>query len=240
MLKALFREFTNIFLPRLCAGCDKPLAFDEEYVCLGCLLRLVPVSRTDCEKVLLPVLDRLECEPGPVASWLRYRPNDVGSEIIKAIKYRRRARMGTQLGRMFARELLARPEYNDGTSPAPSSIDVLLPIPLHWTKEVRRGYNQTFRIALGIAEVLGAQVAHNLVASRPHATQTRRTHAERAENVRGIFAVEFPHELDGLNVALVDDVVTTGATMTEAVLALARSGARPASVGVLSLGLANG
>lgn len=238
MIRKLVAEVLNLVAPPLCGGCGRRLAGAEEVLCMECMLSLPRARRADCEAVMLPVLEAAGCQAGVAASWVRYSHDSAAGRIIRNIKYDGRMRSGRTLGAVFARELAANPEYADTGRPGLADVDVLLPMPLHWTRQLKRGYNQSEWIAIGIAEVADAIVADNLRAVRRHPTQTHRHRQERMLNVSGTLGVIEPHELDGLNVAIVDDIVTTGATVTEAVLAIARSGARPASLGILSLGLA--
>jgi len=87
-------------------------------------------------------------------------------------------------------------------------------VPLHPSRKRERGYNQGEYIAKGMAEVMQAETEFgNLVRKRKTPTQTRRSRIERWENVRGMFAVKKPHRLENRHILLVDDVVTTGATL---------------------------
>ncbi len=124
-----------------------------------------------------------------------------------------------------------------GSTTAARHIDVLLPVGMHWLKQLRRGYNQSREIAEGMGSVLGIAVGDNLTAVRGHATQTRRTADERRKNLKGIFAISHPEEIRGLNVAVVDDVITSGTTAAEAARAVLDAGAATASI--FALGLTN-
>lgn len=227
----------DLFAPRLCASCGRRLD-GHHPVCVHCLTSLPRATRSACESLMLPLLDAAPCRPGVAASWLRYVHDGGGARLIRSIKYGCRPATGRALGRVFGYELLGSTEFAGTGRPGAADVHVLLPVPLYWTKELHRGFNQSREIAVGLAQALGADVSDALVAVRPHGSQTRRSAAGRAANVRGSFALDGASALDGLHVAIVDDVVTTGATVTEAVLALARADAKPASLGILSLGLA--
>lgn len=170
---------------------------------------------------------------GMARAWFRYNPDDAYARLVRDAKYHDRPRMARQLGLLFGKHLLALAPEPGGFHAA--DIDVLLPMPMHISKKLRRGYNQSEEIAHGIAEAIGAAVADNLVAVRNHGTQTRLSDSRRAQNIRGCFALRHPEELDGLNAAIVDDIITTGASMNEAVLATATAGARLASVSLLAI-----
>ena len=226
----------DIFIPRACPACGCAMDSSEEAICGACLLAL---HRADVAVPGSKLMDTIANGPAPAgiaASWLRYRHDSPEARLIQSIKYRGRPRLGRELGRIFGQELAARSLPEGMLKPA--AIDVLIPVPLHWTKRLRRGFNQSEWIAEGIAEALGCGVATCLRAVRPHATQTHKTDQGRAENVVGIFALDKDAKLDGLNITIVDDVITTGATVREAILTIGRAGGRPATVSVLSLALA--
>lgn len=209
---------------------------DESVICLHCLMGMPRAEVSSCRVIMQPVLELAPCKPGVAASWVRYLHDSEAGRFIRAVKYYGRPRSGRTLGNLFGQELSGRPEVI--ISPGTPLPDILLPVPLHWRRMTRRGFNQSEWIALGIADSIGATVESNLMALHAHATQTRKTGELRRQNVAHSFGVVNPHALDGHHVAIVDDIITTGATMTEAVLAIARSGANPASLGLLSLGLA--
>lgn len=163
-----------------------------------------------------------------VISWFVYNHEHPSHRLIHDIKYHDRRFLGNRLGREFAREVMAHGDMAD------TPVDIILPIPLHWTKFLSRGYNQAREIALGFAEVVGAEVGSNLYARRAHRTQTRRTSVERNDNVAGIFGVRCPHDLDGRHIAVLDDVITTGATITAAMRAILAVSS-PASLTAISL-----
>ena len=226
----------DIFIPRACPACGCAMDSSEEAICGACLLALHRADGAGPGSKLMDTIANGPAPAGIAASWLRYRHDSPEARLIQSIKYRGRPRLGRDLGRVFGQDLAARPLPEVMLKPA--DIDVLIPVPLHWTKRLRRGFNQSEWIAAGIAEALGCGVATCLRAIRSHSTQTHKNDRDRASNVLGIFAVDKDAKLDGLNIAVVDDVITTGATVREAILTIGRAGARPATVSVLSLALA--
>ena len=226
----------DIFIPRACPACGCAMDSSEEAICGACLLAL---HRADVAVPGSKLMDTIANGPAPAgiaASWLRYRHDSPEARLIQSIKYRGRPRLGRDLGRVFGQELAARPLPEGMLKPA--DIDVLIPVPLHWTKRLRRGFNQSEWIAAGIAEALGCGVATCLRAIRSHSTQTHKNDRDRAPNVLGIFAVDKDAKLDGLNIAVVDDVITTGTTAAEATRAVLASGA--ATVSLFALGITQG
>lgn len=219
-LSTFGRRILTPVWPDSCPLCDRTIHAGEGPVCLHCLSKIPRISG-DTRLPYLGVAGNVVVE----RSWFVYDREDPSHLLIHHIKYHDRYRLARKLGREFAMQKLT-----DGLS-----IDVVLPIPLHWTKLIRRGYNQSRRIALGISDVLGVAIGDNLKAVRPHLSQTQCDSSERVENVSGIFAVKKPSELDGRHIALLDDVITTGATMFSALDAILKV-CSPASVIFLSLG----
>lgn len=104
-----------------------------------------------------------------------------------------------------------------------AEVDVVVPLPLHPLKRLRRGYNQSEYIAEGIAAQLGAEVDRRSVRrSRNTASQALKSHRERPDNVAGAFAVRHPQRLAGRHILLVDDVMTTGSTLIACIEAILR------------------
>jgi len=125
--------------------------------------------------------------------------------LIHDTKYNRRPIVGRKLARIHARELVKSGFFDD--------IDLLIPIPLHFTKLWRRGYNQSYEIARGLSDVTGLPIGDNLIATRPHPTQTHKNASQRRANSIGTFRVKHPDELESLHILVVDDVITTGSTI---------------------------
>ncbi len=174
---------------------------------------------------------------GFAAAWFDYNPTAPQAEFIRLGKYGDRPRQARALGRVFATELLADAALAPAGMPTVLDVDLLLPVPLHRRKLLTRGYNQAAEIARGISDVTGIPVGDNLRAVANHSTQTQLSAEARRRNIAGCFAIRYPEELEGLRVAIVDDIVTTGATLSECTLTLSRSGARLATIGAIALGL---
>lgn len=227
-----------MFVPPVCPSCGRRIEDRSDVMCRHCMVSLPRCTAGYCRSRLLPLLDAAPCPPGIVASWSPYSHDSLAGALIRSVKYYGRPKAGVELGRIFGCELASTADFNSSWGLSPDDIELLLPVPLHWTKLIGRGFNQSRCIAMGLAEALRADVAENLKAVKPHRTQTHRTAAERVSNVRGSFMLVNPQDLQGRHVAIVDDVITTGATVTECIIALGKATARPASLSVLSLGLA--
>ncbi len=133
--------------------------------------------------------------------------------LIHDIKYNGEKRCGQYLGRLFAAELLKDGKLND--------IDIIAPVPLHRSKERTRGYNQSEWIAKGIAEATGKEMRpHLLCRKKRDESQTHKTLYERWLNTRSAFYPDKTEGIEGKHILLIDDVVTTGSTLSACAEAL--------------------
>lgn len=228
-MRHILTSMADALFPRLCPVCGCSMASGERLMCTRCMahapragMHLRP-DNSIVARIARPGL-RLEL----AAAWLDYVRDSPYARVVLDAKFNNMPRLAREAGRIFAREMQA-----DGV-PALGDIDVLLPVPLHWRRLLRRGYNQSEELAQGLADVLAVPVGDNLRATRAHSTQTRRSAEERRRNVSGIIAVKHPEELAGLHVAVVDDVVTTGSTMADALRAITEA-AQPRALSVLAL-----
>lgn len=226
-MRTIGRGALDAVFPRLCRVCGCSLIEGERLLCVKCMAEL-PRTRLHLEDFNVlhhRIGGRYRIDTA--AAWFHYMPDSQYARLVRRAKYGDRPADAFELGRMYARELLA-----DGVG---RDFDVLLPVAMHPLKRFVRGYNQAAEIARGMAGVFGCDVGDNLRALRHHSSQTRRGAYERFVNVSGTFAVDHPGELDGLKVVIVDDVITTGSTVADCVGAVGDS-ASPASINVLGLG----
>jgi ComF family protein len=148
-----------------------------------------------------------------LAGWSFEAPLDA---VIHALKFGRQPHLGRQLGRALA---AAQPA-------AVQAVELLVPVPLHWRRRLVRGYNQAAEIAAGLALVTAVPVRRALARRRPTRPQAGLPFERRAENVGRAFSVRDAEAVRDRRCLLVDDVVTTGATLEQAARALRRAGAR--------------
>ena len=124
--------------------------------------------------------------------------------LLHALKYKNQPEIGVQLGRVYGADL---EEYKN-------QFDVIVPVPLHPSKRRKRGYNQSEEFGKGLGEILEIPCTEKFLKRvKATATQTKKSKLNRWENVSEVFEVEQKEELKGKRVLLVDDVVTTGATL---------------------------
>ncbi len=196
----------DLLIPRRCPVCHHRLALTEEYLCASCLFGLPTVHHTSFTHN--PMARRfwgvLPIEHA--TAFFRYQRGSNYSRILLDLKYRHHPEVGVLLGRMLATRLIPQGFFE--------GIDVLVPIPLSARRERKRGYNQSLKIAEGVAVATGLPIAADaLRRTVDNASQTQVGRAERATNVQGIFSLHRPETLTGRHVLLIDDVMTTGATL---------------------------
>ena len=127
-------------------------------------------------------------------------------KIIHELKYKRQYQIGVQWGSIYGKRLQANPEY--------AAIDVIVPVPLHWKKEKIRGYNQAASIAQGLSTTLDIPVLPKALARNQFAnSQTQKSKMARLNNVENAFSVVNAAQLEGKHILIVDDVMTSGATL---------------------------
>lgn len=200
-----FEDFTQMFFPKVCAGCGEALVKRENLICLNCLTEL---PRTNLHRIPNNFIKRKFTGRLPVhqvSSFLIFTPRGVVQRLIHLLKYEGRQDVGERLGQLYAMDLA-----QDGYD----IPDVIIPLPLHPAKRRRRGYNQCEPIADGLNKHFNADIQiGNVVRTTDSASQTRKGRWDRWLNVERIFRVRQPERIRHRHVLLVDDVVTTGATL---------------------------
>lgn len=209
----LLKSLINLLFPRVCAACGNHLLEWEDTVCTTCRFLL---PKTGYEVHLDNPLAQMFYGQMPfhaVTAEFFFSKTGKVQNLIHGLKYHGCRENGVFLGREIGKSLLKAPDYQD--------IDVIVPIPLHPKKEKSRGYNQSHVIAQGISETMNVPIVEKcLVRNVFTATQTKKSRDERWENVKDIFELKNHEKLVGKHVLLVDDVLTTGATLISAGKAL--------------------
>lgn len=209
------RALADWLMPSWCPVCGDKLVKSSTGICVACKLRLPVIPRYgDMEDNSMARLFWGLVPVEKAQTIFEYRPGNEVSAIVEEMKYHGVYEIGIEMGRMSAQRLVGR-GFFDG-------VDMIIPVPLTKSRKRWRGYNQAEMISNGLAEVTAIPVSTgNLVRKRFHGSQTRLSAVERGENVKNCFDVTRPEELRGKHVLLVDDVLTTGATLRECCMALA-------------------
>lgn len=224
----LLANLADYLFPRVCHICGVGLGPSERYVCTPCMSRL---PRTLYHRVQDNPMEQRFMGLFPferATGHFFYSRDSELSLLMHDLKYHRFRGLARHLGSVVADELIP--------SGFMTGIEVILPVPMHFIKKARRGYNQTVEIARGISAVTGIPVASNLVAVRSHRSQTSLTLDQRVRNTENLFRLKHPEDIDSRGVLLVDDVCTTGSTLTSAAQSIVRA-APAARVSLLTLGV---
>lgn len=216
---SIFRDFVSLIYPVVCLGCGRNEPVIEGILCYKCY-RTLPVAfylweeRNPLEILLMGRILSL----GRAYAFLEFSQHSVVQHLLHQLKYNHKKQVGYFLGKEFATLLMQRGKT--------IQADFIIPVPLHQKKLRMRGYNQSMEIAKGIAEVWNINIAEKyLFRSRFTETQTRKSRQERKHNVEGGFYVEERGEvLKDKICILVDDVVTTGATIEACAQVLEEAG----------------
>ena len=199
-------DFWMFFFPSNCLVCGKRLASAREVLCFNCeylmpkvsgkFLMDHPVSSTFWGRVPLE----------GCTSLFRFEKGSRYQILLHDLKYRGNRQAGLYLGRLLGQELLHSPF---------ACCDLLVPVPLHARKRRQRGYNQSEVIARACSEVMGIPLDGRLLVRPIHrSSQTRLSRQDRFENVKNDFAISRKAgDINGMRILLVDDVLTTGATL---------------------------
>ncbi len=201
----LLQDFYNIFFPRKCVYCGKNLNKTEKEICIKCLSNLPRTGFINFSEN--PVFQSFwgRVPVGFAFSMYYFVKQSVLQYLLHQIKYHGRKELAYVLGTELGKEIAASKHH---------VYDAIVPVPLHPDKEKRRGYNQSEWIAQGISFQLKIPLETKLIRRHINSkSQTRKNRAERWENVRNAFSITTYQTNDYKHVLLVDDVLTTGATL---------------------------
>lgn len=219
-------DLYSLLIPGRCGACGRTLVRSELSICSYCY-RSLPRTKSHvwpCPLVEQKVYGRVPMQP--VLAYLVFTRYGLTQDLIHHIKYENRYDLAYQLGRMYGQEL-KRDNYQ---LPA----EGLIPVPLHWMKMYKRGYNQANEFASGLGEALDLPVLTEALVRRRNArSQTTKSRYDRWSVMDGQFTVNKSCDLKQRRVVLVDDVITTGSTLGSCAIALLKAGVT--QVGVISL-----
>lgn len=199
ILQALF--------PSSCACCNEILVQGERQICLNCLTSLTHTlysghDGNHTERLLVGRVPSLV----HATSMLTFHHGNTVQKVVHAMKFHSNSELCLMMGHRMGLDLLQSGRFDD--------VDLLVPVPLHWRRRLQRGYNQSELLCRGIAEVMHREVNTKALIRHRHTSQQSLTNAaEREKNVKNAFRVKYPEQLEGKHILLIDDVLTTGATL---------------------------
>lgn len=205
-IKKMFGAVGHLFYPHTCAGCGSDVLSPESMICTHCIADL-PYTRFELhannpvEKIFW---GRLPLKSA--ASTFYFARSSVMQQLVHQFKYKGNIEAGNFLGTLMGKSLLNAPRFKD--------INAIVPLPLSIHKEQKRGFNQANILCQGISESMNIPVFNKSVARHRYTeSQTKKHRLERWKNVEGSFVVTDMQSLKDKHILLVDDVVTTGATL---------------------------
>lgn len=195
----------QLFFPHVCKSCFAEIAYQDQFLCARCISELpytefATLSENPVEKIFYGRASIVAA-----TSLFFFTPASVVQQLIHLIKYKGQKKLAVYLGKMMAREIRQAPRF--------AGLDLVIPLPLFRSREKIRGYNQAALLAQGISEVLEIPCDQTIITrNKASSTQTRKSREERWKNVDGLFTITGD---PGKNrhILLVDDVITTGATL---------------------------
>lgn len=196
----------HLFYPQLCLGCGNDHLEKEQWLCIRCFNDLprtdnIFYTQNSTEQIFR---GRLDIQFGH--SEFYFSKGKIIQGLLHQLKYKGNKELGIFLGEQMGKTL-----FNSERS---KNIDVIVPLPMDHRKETKRGYNQAAVIAQGVSNIINKPLLDKAVIRvRATNTQTKMHRAERWTNVDGSFSVQQPEKLSEKNILLVDDVITTGATL---------------------------
>ena len=225
--KIVGSDFLSLFYPQACEACGANLLHQETTICTLCLadLPLTGFENKNGNTVEQVFWGRVRIESA--CSLFYFKKGSKYQGMMHRFKYQGAKQIGIELGKLYGSKLAASQRFTD--------IDCIVPIPLHTSKFKKRGYNQSECIAQGIAEILKVPVdIDSVVRTTATATQTRKSRLDRWENVETVFEVTANNRLANKHILLIDDILTTGATLDACASKVLEVGNTRISIGTLA------
>jgi ComF family protein len=226
LLPGLKESLLHLAFPHICAGCGTNVLDKEHALCLRCLHALPktgfhPHKENPVEKLFW---GRLPVE-GATAQFY-FTKGSLIQHLMHRFKYRGDKALGVYLGQLMGNGLQETDRF--------VTVDALVPLPLYAAKERRRGFNQSAVLCQGIASVLQKPVyQHHIIRTSATESQTKKNRSDRWQNVEGRFEWKTTKDLSGKHLLLIDDVVTTGATLEACGRTILQEGSVKLSVAAL-------
>ena len=206
MALSLLTDFVELVFPNVCASCGNNLYDHERVVCAECLYYLPRTNfhRNLNEKVSEIFFGRFLIEYA--TAFVYFQKDSKFQQLIYLLKYKSRIDIGEELGRLFGNDLAESGVFD--------SVDLIIPVPLHPKKMKLRGYNQSEAIAKGLCESMNKMLNIDVLQRCTFTeTQTKKDKASRWDNVKEAFEIKNSEKIQDCHILLVDDVITTGATL---------------------------
>ncbi len=212
-MQSILNAVINLFYNNTCCACSNELVQTEKTVCSSCMSSLAPTNFYSQPTTPIHTIFKGRVPIQHTIAMYYFNKNTAIQSLLFALKYRNKKEIAHILGLQFGLALYKTTWIQD--------IDYIIPIPLSKAKEHKRGYNQSELIAQAIEEVINKPILSNEIQRVIDTeTQTHKTRSERVDNMRNAFDVTDVHTLQHKHILLLDDVITTGATIESCIIAL--------------------
>ncbi len=231
MLNDIKKGLSHLVYPSLCEGCSKQLLPEERVLCLNCNIYNLPRTayhHIPDNETAMRFAGRVNFQKA--TSFAYFTTGGLLQHLLHELKYNDKKYIGYYLGQQLGYDL-QQTNWHEG-------VDIVIPVPLHPKKEAQRGFNQSLFIAEGLANVLQIPINSKTLTRAEHTeSQTQKTREERIMNMKGAFSIQDQQQLEQKHILIIDDVLTTGATLESCILALQKT--EGVKVSIATIGIAN-
>lgn len=200
------KDFISLVYPQICMACGESLFKHEECICSHCIYYL---PKTNFHKEIENDISKMFWGRVPLitgAAYYQFKKQSKVQNLLHQLKYKGQKQVGVKTGSLYGTELKQEKIYQD--------MSVIIPVPLHPNRERKRGYNQSEMFAMGLSQTMEIPYFSDvLVRTTASETQTKKSKFKRWENVKSIFEIQNEAVIRNKHILLVDDVITTGATI---------------------------
>ncbi|TXB64383.1 ComF family protein [Vicingus serpentipes] len=223
----MLNDFFNLIFPKICFACNGVLLKQEEVICTSCQFSLPKTNYHLDEDNPLTKIFWGRVDVKNVAAYYYFKKGGRVQNLLHQLKYKGAKQVGERIGELYGFDLQK--------SNWIETVDYIIPVPLHSKKLKKRGYNQSECFARGLSKSTNKSLETTILYRKKHSeTQTKKSRFNRWENVSEIFDVKNTEKLEGKHILLVDDVITTGATLEASVKVLLKVNCRVSIVTIAS------
>lgn len=223
----MIKDFFSLLFPHTCELCERGLVKSEKLICTRCKAILPRFVNQEETNSFLPNIINAHIY-SHVFACIKYYKEGIGQKLLQKIKYDNKPELAIFMGYWLGSETLLQK----------SDIDIIIPVPLHRKKLRKRGYNQSDYFARGISAATGIIWSkESLVRVKNNPSQTNKSRIERIKNVEDIFQMRNITMIRSKSILLVDDVITTGATLSACARTLIDAGAQVTGIASIALAM---
>ena len=218
---SIFKDIGAFLFPRYCLGCGQIISHQEQFLCVACRHELRQTHFHLLSDERNPMIKKFwgRVVVQKAAALLYYEKGTVSQRLIHALKYHDRQQVGLWLGQGYATELFQTAYF--------AEVELVLPVPLHLKKKKKRGYNQVTLFGETLAQALQVPYREDILLKQAYnSAQAKKHWLERQKTTAETFVLTSSEEVAGKHILIVDDIVTTGATLAQCAALLIAAGAR--------------